>query len=171
MKKLNLIYLVLIGLLIFTSCSSDDSDLENTNESTIEVTINGTDYSFNTFTVVKHFEGTANDDEFPDYFTVEARINNQSDIIVDFDVELGYTGDSFDGTIIGEFNLRTNSNSNTCDYFGVNIDHPMINVTVNNEDEFIATFSFTNNYGGGCGNDSIFGDEVSYTNGSIYIDL
>jgi len=170
MKKTKKLLILLIGLIII-SCSSDDNNEDNSNESRIDVTINGTDYTFNNITVIKHFEGTENDDEFPDWFEVQAKINNESDIIIDFDVELGHTGDWDAGTIIGEFNLRTNDGGNVCDYYGVNIEHPLINVTVNNENEFIATFSFTNNYGGNCGNNSIFGDEVTYTNGSIYIDL
>jgi len=170
MEKTKRLLILLIGLIIL-SCSSDDNDENNSNESRIDVTINGTDYTFNNISVIKHFEGTENDDEFPDWFEVEARINNESDIIIEFDVELGHTGDWESGTIIGELNLTTNNDGNICNYYGVNIEYPSINVSVNNEEEFIATFSFTNNSEGDCGNDSIFGDEVTYTNGSIYINL
>ena len=169
MRSITKLFVLLLSLLMI-SCSSDDDD-NNFNGSIIDVFINGTPYVFDTFTVIKHFEGTPNDDEFPDWFEVEARINNESDIIMEFDVELGHTGNWESGTIIGELNLTTNNNGNICNYYGVNIEYPSINVSVNNEEEFIATFSFTNNYGGDCGNNSIFGDEVIYTNGSIYINL
>jgi hypothetical protein len=170
MRKTKKLLILIIGLIII-SCSTDNNNDHNSNESRIDVTINGTDYTFNNIAVIKHFEGTVNDDEFPDWFEVQAKINNESDIIIDFDVELGHTGDWEAGTIIGEFNLRTDNGGNVCNYYGVNIEHPSINVTVNNEDKFIATFSFTNNYGGNCGNNSVFGDEVTYTNGKIYINL
>lgn len=169
MKKTTTFLLSLL-VFVFASCSSND-DENNSNQSRIDVTINETNYTFNTITVEKHFQGTENDDEFPDWFEVQAKINNELDLIIDFDVELGYTGYWEEGTIIGEFNLLTNYDGNSCVYNGVNIQHPQINVTVNNEEEFIASFSFTNNYGGNCGTNSTFGDEVTYTNGSIYIKL
>lgn len=169
MKKANTILLSLL-VFLFTSCSNNDDDV-NSNENKIDVTINGTNYTFNIITVEKHFQGTENDDEFPDWFEVQAKTNNDLDLIIDFDVESGYTGYWDAGTIIGEFNLRTNNNGNSCVYNGANIPHPQIDVTVNNEEEFIASFSFTNNYGGNCGINSTFGDEITYTNGSIYIKL
>lgn len=169
MKTINALLLYLL-VFIFASCSSND-DEDNSDQSRIDVTINGADYTFNTITVEKHFQGTENDDEFPDWFEVHAKIDNELDLIINFDVEVGYTGYWDEGTIIGEFNLLSNNNENSCVYNGVNIQHPQIDVTVNNKEEFIASFSFTNNYGGNCGTNSTFGDEVTYTNGLIYIKL
>ncbi len=170
MKKTNLLLITLLGLII-TSCSSDENE-SNFNESRIDVTINGTDYTFNTFTFEKHFE-----DPNDSYYYVTAKINNEPDLVLDFGVELGFTGDWENGEIIDEFNLYTDfeeSGSYDCAYYGVDIPYPQINVTVNNDQELLATFAFTNNFEVTCnsGNENApFGNEVIYTNGSIYLRL
>ncbi len=169
MKKSALLFLTILGL-IATACSSDDKKEDNNSKhSKIDVTINGTDYTFNTFAIEKHFQ-----DPNDSYYYVKARINNEPDLVLDFGVELGLTGYWEEGEIIDEFNLFIDYNENplsySCVYFGVDIPYPQINVTVNNEEELIATFGFTSNYGGTCTN-SPFGDEVTYTNGTIYIKL
>jgi len=170
MKNTKFLFLTIISLIIL-SCSSDENN-DNSNESRIDVTINGTDYTFNSFTIEKHFE-----DPNDSYYYVTARINNEPDLVLDFGVELGYTGNWENGEIIDEFNLYSDfieSGNYDCAYFGVDIPYPQINVTVNNEQELIATFAFTNNFEVTCnsGNENApFGNEVTYTNGSIYIRL
>lgn len=174
MKEKQLLILA-IFVLLTTSCSSDDESENNSNDSRIDVTINGTDYTFNTFVIEKHFQDP--NGEFPNesYYYVNARIDNELDLVLDFGVELGRTGYWEEGEIIDEFNLYINYNENPvsyeCAYYGVDIPYPLIDVTVNNENELVATFEFTNNYDGGCESDSPFGNEVNYTNGSINIKL
>ncbi|MBK5214608.1 MAG: hypothetical protein JJE55_13215 [Flavobacteriaceae bacterium] len=167
MKKTRLLFFAILGL-IATSCTNDNDDGTDSNDSRIDVVINGTEYTFNTFVIEKHFE-----DPDGSYYYVNARIDNKLDFVLDFGVELGLTGYWEEGEIVDEFNLLINYNDNpvsySCAYYGVDIPYPLIDVTVNNEEELVATFAFTNNYGGGCG--PPFGDEVKYTNGSIYIKL
>ncbi|WP_298239504.1 hypothetical protein [uncultured Algibacter sp.] len=171
MKKTKGLLILLLGLIII-SCSSEDNNENNSNESRIDVTINGTEYTFNTFTFEKHFE-----DPNDSYYYVTARIDNESDLVFDFGVELGYTGDWENGEIVDEFNLYTNfieSGNYDCAYFGVDIPYPQINVSVNNEQEFKATFSFENNFDVSCnsGNENApFGNRVTYTNGTINLKL
>ncbi|SHF77275.1 hypothetical protein SAMN05444483_102332 [Salegentibacter echinorum] len=172
--KKTILLVIAIFSFIITSCSSEDANNEkNSNESKINVTINGTEYRFNTFTFEKHFE-----DPNDKYYYVTAKIDNKDDLVIEFDVTLGLTADQGDN-IIGEFNLHTRENNNDCSYYAPDTPYPDINVTANNEEEFIATLAFSNGYGVYCNGlyysedapDAPFGNEVTYTNGSIYLDL
>ncbi len=180
MKKTILLVTTIFSFII-TSCSSEDKNNENnSNESRIDVTINGIDYKFNTFTIEKHFE-----DPNDKYYNVTAKIDNEDDLFIEIDVTLGLTGNQ-EYDIIGEFNLFTIDNNNECAYYAPDTPYPKMNVTVNNEEELIATFAFSNSYGVYCNGrlnydendpgsgdapDAPFGNEVTYTNGSIYLNL
>ncbi|WP_425076893.1 hypothetical protein [Psychroserpens sp. S379A] len=59
MKKLNLLFGILIGLIIF-SCSSDDDNQNDTPQAESEFTINGTEYSISNGFILSAFDGTNN---------------------------------------------------------------------------------------------------------------
>ena len=174
MKK-NILLIITVFCLFITSCSGEDKTIINEKESIgskIEVTINGAEYNFDTFTIEKHFE-----DSNDKYYFVTAKTDNDENLEIEFDVTLGLTGNNEDN-IVGEFNLYTLE----CAYYAPDIQYPNMNVTINNEEEFIATFEFSNGYGVYCdglhyNEDSPdtpgapFGNEVSYTKGSIYLNL
>lgn len=166
MKKTIIIVITILSF-INLSCSKEDEKNLNSNESRLDVTINGIDYNFNTFTIEKHFE-----DPNDKWYEVIAKINNEDNLVIEFDVDLGLTGNQENSDIIGEFNLYTLENNIECAYYAPDTPYPSLNVTINNEEEFIATFAFSNGYGVYC-DDAPYNDdkEVTYTNGSIYINL
>ena len=165
MKKTVLLFMTVFSL-INLSCSSEENDDNNSTESKIDVTINGVDYTFNTFTIEKHFEDP--DDK---WYEVIAKINDQNSLVIEFDVTVGQTGDYEGSDIIGEFNLYKTENNEECAYYAPDTPYPDLNVTINNEEEFVATFAFSNGYGVYC--DGLYNseDEVTYTDGSIYLSL
>lgn len=174
MKKAVFLVITLICFVISSCSSEDDNNIDN--KSKIDVNINGVNYKFNTFTIEKHFE-----DPNDKYYYVTAMTDNKNDLVIEFDVTLGLTGNQGDD-IIGEFNLKTLKNNNECAYYAPDTPHPQINVTINNAQEFKATFAFSNGYGVYCNGmyyskdgpiaaDAPFGNEVTYTNGSIYLKL
>lgn len=59
MKKLNLLFGILIGLIIF-SCSSDDDNQNDTPQVESEFIINGTEYSISNGFILSTFDGTNN---------------------------------------------------------------------------------------------------------------
>ena len=71
MKKLFLNLFVLLALVV-TSCSSSDDNDGGANDNKLTVTIDGQAYTFNTIVV-------SEDIDDPDYLTVTATINNQSE--------------------------------------------------------------------------------------------
>ncbi len=165
MKK-TLLLIVVVFSLINLSCSNEESEENISTESKIDVTINGVDYTFNTFTIEKHFEDP--DDK---WYEVIAKINNQDDLVIEFDVDIGFTGEQEGTDIIGEFNLYRTENNEECAYYAPDTPYPDLNVTVNTEEEFVATFAFSNGYGVYCDGAYNSEDEVTYTDGSIYLNL
>ncbi len=93
MKKLNLIYGVLIGLLIFTSCSSDDSDSENGTDVSIVGTWNGVSSSFN-----------GNNSGVPDNNIVKFMSDNRTEFIYE-----GFANSGQDITETGSWSKSGNS--------------------------------------------------------------
>ncbi len=166
MKKTLPLIITVFSLLNLSCSNQTDDNGINKDESRIDVTINGMDYTFNTFIIDKHFE-----DPNDKYYEVIAKINNQDNLVIEFDVDLGLTGDQENSDIIGEFNLYKIQNNEECAYYAPDTPYPSLNVTVNNEDKFVATFAFSNGYGVYC--DGIYNseDEVEYTNGSINLNL
>ena len=174
MKK-RILFIITVFCFFITSCSGEDENTKKEKESMeskIEVTINGIEYNFDTFTIEKHFE-----DPNDKYYIVTAKTDNDENLEIEFDVTLGLTGD-YEYDIIGEFNLYTQD----CAYYAPDTPYPDMNITVNNEEEFVATFEFSNGYGVYCDGlhynedspdtpDAPFGNEVTYSNGSIYLNL
>jgi len=166
MKKI-LVLVITVFSFINISCSKEDENNENKiKERRMDVTINGIDYHFNTFAIFNQF-----DDPNNKYYEITAKIDHEDYIVIDFEVMFGLTGNQVGDEIISKFEFFILDDNELCEYYALDTPFPNLNVTVNNEDKFDATFAFSKFYNVRCSNMDIGEEEFIFTNGSIYLEF